>query len=150
MRYARWMAAGAVALALVSGSPTDGTAQVWVRVDATWEWSTGPDGRYHEPRYDDRYDRYDRYDRRYDRRRPRYRPVYGIRVPPGHRPPPGLCRVWFPGRPPGHQPPPRPCGALFRYGVPVDAVIVGPGYRNGRPAGPPRPRRGNGRRPGGR
>lgn len=25
-------------------------------------------------------------------------------IPPGHLPPPGMCRVWFPGRPPGHQP----------------------------------------------
>lgn len=30
--------------------------------------------------------------------------VASLGVPPGHLPPPGMCRVWFPGRPPGHQP----------------------------------------------
>jgi hypothetical protein len=30
-------------------------------------------------------------------------------VPPGKLPPPGLCRLWFPGRPPGHQPKSAPC-----------------------------------------
>ncbi|HET9512911.1 MAG TPA: hypothetical protein VFO95_03200 [Gemmatimonadales bacterium] len=30
-------------------------------------------------------------------------------VPPGHLPPPGQCRLWFPGRPPGHQPKPGSC-----------------------------------------
>lgn len=35
------------------------------------------------------------------------RPALG--VPPGHLPPPGACRVWYPGRPPGHQPPPVRC-----------------------------------------
>ena len=38
-------------------------------------------------------------------------------VPPGHYPPPGHCRLWYPGRPPGHQPPPVPC----------ERLIVGPG-----------------------
>jgi hypothetical protein len=33
-------------------------------------------------------------------------------IPPGHYPPPGECRVWFPGRPPGQQPPPARCDAL--------------------------------------
>ena len=28
----------------------------------------------------------------------------GVRVPPGHLPRPGFCKLWFPGRPPGHQP----------------------------------------------
>jgi hypothetical protein len=31
------------------------------------------------------------------------------RVPPGHLPPPGECRLWFPDRPPGQQPPPGRC-----------------------------------------
>ena len=30
-------------------------------------------------------------------------------IPPGHLPPPGLCRVWYDGRPPGQQPPPTNC-----------------------------------------
>lgn len=47
-----------------------------------------------------------------------------VKVPPGHMPPPGKCRVWFPDRPPGHQPPPGDCGEL-RYRVPAGAVLVG-------------------------
>jgi hypothetical protein len=33
-------------------------------------------------------------------------------IPPGHYPPPGECRLWYPNRPPGHQPPPGGCGAV--------------------------------------
>lgn len=42
-----------------------------------------------------------------------------LEVPPGHYPPPGKCRAWFPGRPPGHQPPPGPCGP-----VPAGAWLI--------------------------
>src|SRR5688572_27689 len=31
------------------------------------------------------------------------------RIPPGHLPPPGECRVWHDGRPPGQQPVPTDC-----------------------------------------
>lgn len=44
-------------------------------------------------------------------------------VPPGHLPPPGQCRIWYPDRPPGHQPPPGPCGAL-RHQVPYGAYLI--------------------------
>ncbi len=44
-------------------------------------------------------------------------------IPPGHLPPPGECRLWFPGRPPGHQPPPGPCAAL-QYSVPPGAYLI--------------------------
>src|SRR5438128_364972 len=30
-----------------------------------------------------------------------------LRVPPGHLPKPGQCRIWIPGVPPGHQPRPK-------------------------------------------
>ncbi len=30
-------------------------------------------------------------------------------IPPGHRPPPGLCRIWIDGVPPGRQPAPTRC-----------------------------------------
>ena len=44
-------------------------------------------------------------------------------VPPGHLPPPGMCRVWFPGRPPGHQPPPTHCGEA-RHEAPMGAWVL--------------------------
>ena len=52
-------------------------------------------------------------------------PPYPARfeIPPGHRPPPGQCRIWFPDQPPGHQPPPGNCQEL-EYRVPSDAVLI--------------------------
>jgi hypothetical protein len=38
-------------------------------------------------------------------------------------PPPGECRIWYPGRPAGHQPPPGRCGALSRQ-VPAGAWLM--------------------------
>jgi hypothetical protein len=46
-----------------------------------------------------------------------------VHIPPGHLPPPGECRIWYPDRPPGHQPPPGPCHQL-QYQVPPGAVLV--------------------------
>jgi hypothetical protein len=37
-----------------------------------------------------------------------------LRVPPGHMPNVGQCRVWFPGRPPGHQPKAGNCAGIQR------------------------------------
>ena len=49
---------------------------------------------------------------------------YGeFRVPPGHVPPHGACRIWFPGRPPGHQPAPGSCRVLSRQ-VPRGAYLI--------------------------
>jgi hypothetical protein len=45
------------------------------------------------------------------------------KVPPGHMPPPGKCRIWHPDRPPGHQPPPGDCGEL-RERVPPGATLI--------------------------
>lgn len=47
----------------------------------------------------------------------------GLKVPPGHYPPPGQCRLWYPGTPPGEQPKPAPCGQL-RGRVPAGAFIL--------------------------
>jgi hypothetical protein len=44
-------------------------------------------------------------------------------IPPGHLPPPGQCRIWYPGVPPGRQPPPGPCGQLARQ-LPAGAWLV--------------------------
>ena len=49
-------------------------------------------------------------------------PVASLRIPPGHYPPPGHCRVWFPGRPPGHQPRPVRCNSLGD--VPLGAWVL--------------------------
>jgi len=42
------------------------------------------------------------------------RPAH-LGIPPGHLPPPGQCRVWFPGRPPGRQPRPGNCIEVEHY-----------------------------------
>ena len=44
-------------------------------------------------------------------------------IPPGHMPPPGKCRIWFPGKPPGQQPPPGDCWELERQ-VPPGAWLI--------------------------
>jgi hypothetical protein len=51
------------------------------------------------------------------------RPSEHIHIPPGHMPPPGECRIWFPGTPPGHQPPPGPCSEL-EHQVPAGAILI--------------------------
>lgn len=44
-------------------------------------------------------------------------------IPEGHLPPPGACRVWYPGKPAGHQPPPGPCGRVHAH-VPAGAWVI--------------------------
>jgi len=58
----------------------------------------------------------------------RYHPQ-DVKVPPGHMPRPGACKVWYPGVPPGHQGPAMDCrsaewravrtGGFVVYGDPV-------------------------------
>lgn len=60
-----------------------------------------------------------------DRDRERYFERHGhtrLHIPPGHYPPPGHCRVWYPGRPPGHQPAAVRCERL--RGVPPGAWVI--------------------------
>jgi hypothetical protein len=47
----------------------------------------------------------------------------GVKIPRGHWPPRGKCRIWFPDRPPGHQPAPGSCKKL-RHRVPLGAYLV--------------------------
>lgn len=46
-----------------------------------------------------------------------------VNVPNGHLPPPGECRIWYPGRPAGHQPPPGRCSRLAAQ-VPASAWLI--------------------------
>jgi hypothetical protein len=47
------------------------------------------------------------------------------KVPPGHLPPRGLCRVWIDGVPPGQQPPVTDCATAERNRVANSRVIYG-------------------------
>ncbi len=47
------------------------------------------------------------------------------RIPPGHLPPRGLCRVWIDGVPPGLQPPVTDCATAERNRVANSRVIYG-------------------------
>lgn len=46
-----------------------------------------------------------------------------FRIPAGHFPPPGQCRIWRPDTPPGRQDPPGDCDELERR-VPAGAYLV--------------------------
>jgi len=46
-------------------------------------------------------------------------------VPPGHRPPAGMCRIWIDGVPPGHQPAPTDCEMAVRNQPPNSRIIWG-------------------------
>lgn len=45
------------------------------------------------------------------------------KIPPGHMPPPGECRIWFPGEPPAQQLPPGNCEEL-RHQIPPGAWLI--------------------------
>jgi hypothetical protein len=46
-----------------------------------------------------------------------------LKIPPGHLPPPGSCRIWVPGVPPGHQSAPGACSELVQR-VPPGAWLL--------------------------
>lgn len=70
------------------------------------------------------------------RKREARRGTKGLAVPKGHLPPPGQCRLWFPGRPPGHQPPPISCRNAYQQQR-APAVVV---THHGTAPRPPAPR----------
>lgn len=46
-------------------------------------------------------------------------------IPPGQRPPAGMCRIWIDGVPPGHQPAPTDCRTAVRNQPPNSRIIWG-------------------------
>lgn len=46
-------------------------------------------------------------------------------IPPGHRPPPGMCRIWLDGVPPGRQPKATDCATARRWAPEHSRVIYG-------------------------
>ena len=50
-----------------------------------------------------------------------------LKIPPGHLPPPGQCRVWVQGLPPGKQPKPRSCRGIEDSAPPSSWVVYRPG-----------------------
>jgi hypothetical protein len=49
-------------------------------------------------------------------------------IPAGHRPPPGMCRVWIDRVPPGQQPAPTDCRTAIRNRPQNGRVIFGDDY----------------------
>ena len=49
--------------------------------------------------------------------------LHALGIPNGHMPPPGSCRIWYPGRPAGQQPPPFKCG-IGRLSIPLGSFLV--------------------------
>lgn len=127
------------AVALSASLPGEAQAQVTAHVELYWSWGDGawrPHRAVPVPHHPTT-----RAPRRVAAPRPAgvvfRRTPRPVRVPPGHLPPPGFCRLWYPGRPPGHQPPSRPCGSLFRTrGGPGAVIIVRPDHRRGYRGGP--------------
>lgn len=46
-------------------------------------------------------------------------------IPAGHRPPPGMCRIWLDGVPPGRQPRAMDCATARRWAPENSRVIYG-------------------------
>ena len=52
----------------------------------------------------------------------------GDKIPPGQRPPRGMCRIWLEGVPPGQQPAPTDCATAVRNRPANGRVIFGDDY----------------------
>ena len=53
-------------------------------------------------------------------------------IPPGMRPPAGMCRIWLDGVPPGQQPAPTDCATAVRNRPSNGRVIFGNDYADGK------------------
>lgn len=53
-------------------------------------------------------------------------------IPPGMRPPAGMCRIWLDGVPPGQQPAPTDCATAVRNRPSNGRVIFGDDYVDGK------------------
>ncbi len=54
------------------------------------------------------------------------------KIPPGQRPPAGMCRIWLDGVPPGQQPAPTDCATAVRKRPANGRVIFGDDYVDGK------------------
>lgn len=50
-------------------------------------------------------------------------PLSALKIPKGHLPPPGTCKIWIPGVPPGHQGGPQSCASALRN-APLGAWVI--------------------------
>lgn len=66
------------------------------------------------------------------------------KIPPGQRPPAGMCRIWLNGVPPGQQPAPTDCATAVRNRPANGRVIFGDDYANNNDRG--KGKKANGRR----
>lgn len=75
------------------------------------------------PYPDDRNDRNERREDKEVNEEGRGLPFASLGIPKGHLPPPGSCKIWYPGRPPGQQPPPQSCANALRN-APLGAWVI--------------------------
>ena len=68
------------------------------------------------------------------------------KIPPGQRPPAGMCRIWLNGVPPGQQPAPTDCATAVRNRPANGRVIFGDDYANNNDRGKGKKAKGHGRR----
>lgn len=61
---------------------------------------------------------------------PRHRHPWPWRIPAGHLPPPGACRVWYSDRPAGHQPPPTSCHRAEQQAHRYGGIVIYGGPRH--------------------
>jgi hypothetical protein len=63
------------------------------------------------------------------------------KIPPGSRPPAGMCRIWLDNVPAGQQPAPTDCATAVRNRPPNGRVIFGDERRGGGRSGGVKPKK---------